>query len=84
MSDRFGEDLIAAIRMNRRAQHDTLYCNMACKSKIIDTIDGRSGSFRTSDNVQIAGLQVETHERFDVPITCKKGDIFPLTEDHRE
>lgn len=78
-------DLIAAIRMNRRAHHDTLYCNKDCKKRLLNTIDGRSrSSFQTTDAVTVEGLQVETYEAFTVPVTCKKGDIFPLTKDKKE
>lgn len=78
-----GRDLITAIRMNRGAHDDTLYCNNFCKKQILDTINS-SGSFRTSDSVQVEGLEVETHEVFTVPVSCKKGDIFPLAEDYKE
>lgn len=78
------DDLIMSIRMNSRSHHDTLYCNEYCKDEILSTIDGHRSSFRTSDSVTIAGLQVETHPAFTVPITCKKGDIFPLAKDQKE
>lgn len=82
MSD--SQKLLRAIRMKRKPQHDTLYCNEYCKKLILNTISGHGKSFRTSDNVSVAGLDVETHERFTTPITCEKGQLFPLTEDYKE
>lgn len=79
-----GEDILEGIRAAQKHRHDTLYCNDYYERKLLSMMNGNSTTLRQADNVQIYGLQVVTHERFEHPIVCEKGDIFDHARDWKD
>ena len=77
-----GSDIVTGIRANQKPHHDTLYCNGRHKDALVSTISGTGGGLR-ADNLRISGLEVVTHERFDYPIVCERGEVFDLVEDYK-
>jgi hypothetical protein len=78
-----GEKVLSGIRANQKPHHDTLYCNERYKKALLSTINGMTGGARRADNLQVSGLEVVTHEGFDYPITCERGEVFDLAEDFK-
>lgn len=69
-----------AIKNAREPDHDTVYFPEKYESSLKQSIyPGLLGD--TIDNMQVFGLEVETLPRIELPIVCKKGDIFPLARD---
>ena len=74
-------NIVQKIRKVQKQRHDTLYCDDNTKAQILNSISGNG--LRRADNLRISGLEVITHERFDFPIVCEKGEVFTLAKDFK-
>lgn len=77
------DNLLNAIRDVQRPHDDTIYCHPEHEEKLLQTIDGFSGSHRGITNVTIAGLDVEARDCFEFILICQKGDVFPIAKDYK-
>lgn len=74
---------IDEIKDRQKPGHDTIYCSPRTKQRLLDSVQGVVRGM-TADNLQIAGLRVESHKCFDRTILCQKGTVFPLAKDYHD
>lgn len=78
--------VLRSVRVNRSQKDDTIYCNERFKQKLGRAMKGGDQPTLggTTTSLRVEGLDVITHPSFTHPIVCRKGEIFPLTEDYKQ
>jgi len=83
-SDAPTDTLIDGIHSQLEGHHDTLYCTKAQEAALKDEVSRGTGLFSGNvDDLQFAGLTVQTLPRIDRPIVCQKGEVFTLAKDYK-